>query len=239
MCNVRLRIRKATANLLHRVCLGLGVVFLSTAVFAQTPPTVNTFNFTVNKTIPDGDPNGLSDTQNIDLTSQQLFNITDLQVTLHITGGFNGDYYGYLVHNGGFAILLNRVGKTAANSVGYADSGFNITLSASSPNDIHNYQNVSNPGGGILTGVFAEDGRNVDPAGVLDTDARTALLSSFNGQDPNGQWTLFLSDVDYGQQGQLTSWGLVVTAVPEPSSFGLMALGLGAMLGLGFWIRRK
>ena len=217
----------------------MGGVFLATALFGQTPPTTSTNTFTVNQAIPDGNPNGLSDTRTLDFTGQQLFSITDVQVTLHVTGGFNGDYYGYLVHNGGFAVLLNRTGRTAGNSIGYGDSGFDITLSGSSANDIHNYQNVSNPGSGILSGIWAEDGRNVDPAGVLDTDARTALLGSFDGQDPSGQWTLFLADLDYGQQGQLASWGLVVTAVPEPNSMGLMALGLGAMLGLGALLRRK
>ena len=220
--------------------MAIGCLSLAGSVaLAQTPPTTSTYSFTVGQTIPDGSPSGLSDTRTLDFTSQHLYSITDLQVTLNISGGFNGDYYGYLVHNGGFAVLLNRVGRTAANSVGYADSGLNITLSAASPNDIHNYQAIFNPGGGVLTGIWNADGRNVDPASALNTDASTALLGSFNGQDPSGQWTLFLADLDYGEQGQLTSWGLVVTAVPEPASVGLLALGLSTLAGGHYWRRRR
>ena len=228
------RIRVVTKKqFLRCFSLALGCLALAGAAFAQGTTVTNTF--TVNKAIPDGNSSGLSDTQTLNFVPQQLFAISDLQVTLNITGGFNGDYYGYLVHNGGFAVLLNRVGRSASNPVGYADGGLNITLSAASPNDIHTYQSVSNPGGGLLSGIFNADGRNVDPANVLDSDASTALLGSFDGQDPSGQWTLFLADLDYGEQGQLASWGLVVTAVPEPTSVGLLALGLGGAAAARRW----
>jgi subtilisin-like proprotein convertase family protein len=203
--------------------------------FGQT----STNTFTVNQAIPQGTPNGLANKQILDYSGTGLFQITDLQVTLNISGGFNGDYYAYLVHDNGFAVLLNRPGRTSGNSVGYADSGMNITLSGSAATDIHYYQTASNPNGGLLTGLFAEDGRNVDPTTVIGTEARTALLGSFNGTDPSGEWTLFLADLDYGEQGQLVSWGLVVTAVPEPSSMGLMALGLAGIFGLGIWKRSR
>lgn len=215
------------------LCLAAG------AAWGQTTPQTFTYDWTVNQTIPMGSTSGMSVTQNIDLSSQQLFNITSLQVTLNISGGFNGDYYAYLVHDDGFAVLLNRPGKTSSNPVGYSDSGFNITLNTTSPNDIHNYQNVSDPNGGMLTGTFAEDGRNIDPSLTLDTDSRTALLSSFEGKDPSGKWTLFLADLNDGQQGKLVSWGLVVTAVPEPGSLSLLALGLGGMLSASAWTRRR
>jgi PEP-CTERM motif-containing protein len=146
-------------------------------------------------------------------------------VNLNVSGGFNGDYYAYLVHNGGFAVLLNRAGRTSGNHFGYSDSGLNVTFSDGSPSDIHTYQNVTPPAS-PLTGMWAPDGRNVDPASVLDTDPRTALLGSFNGQDPSGQWTVFISDVADGAQGSLVNWGLVITAVPEPSSAMLIFLGL-------------
>ena len=32
-------------------------------------------------------------------------------MTLNLSGGWNGDLYAYLVHNSGFAVLLNRVGR--------------------------------------------------------------------------------------------------------------------------------
>ncbi|MDB6016994.1 MAG: hypothetical protein JWR19_1483 [Pedosphaera sp.] len=175
----------------------------------------------------------MSDTRTLSLGSQNLFSITDLQVTLQISGGFNGDIYGYLVHDGGFAVLLNRSGRTSGNSTGYGDSGFNITLSGSALYDIHNYQNIT---GAVspLTGTWAPDGRFIDPSLVLDTDPRTALLSSFNGGDPSGDWTLFLADLDFGGQATLQNWTLTVTAVPEPSSWILGFLGLS-----GLWLVRR
>src|ERR1700722_17973846 len=127
--------------------------------------TTTNLSFTVNQNIPQGDPSGLANTQTLNFSSVPNFSsIVNLSVTLDISGGLNGGYYAYLVNNsGGFAILLNPPGTTAANSLGYTDSGFNITLSAGGP-DIHTYQTVSNPGGGILTGTWGVDGRNVDPA---------------------------------------------------------------------------
>jgi subtilisin-like proprotein convertase family protein len=209
----------------------------SCAVMGQTTLT-NTF--TVNQNIPQGSPSGLANTQTLNFSSVPNFSsIVNLSVTLNISGGFNGGYYGYLVNNsGGFAILLNGSGKTAGNSLGYADSGYNITLSATG-NDIHTYQTVSNPGGGVLTGLWQADGRNTDPATVVDTDPQNAPLSLFNGTSPSGQWTLFLANLDYGEQGQLVSWGLVITAVPEPSSVELALVGLGIFFGARRLVRRR
>src|ERR1700722_19260328 len=155
-------------------------LFLCTGVAVMAQPTTTNVTFTVNQPIPDGNPSGLASTQTVNFGSIPNFSfITDLTVTLNISGGFNGDYYAYLVNNtGGFAVLLNRVGKTASNPVGYSDSGFSITLSDASANNIHTYQNVSNPGGGLLTGTWAPDGRNVDPSTVLDTSPITSTLSS-------------------------------------------------------------
>jgi hypothetical protein len=61
---------------------------------------------------------------------------------------------------------------------------------------------------GALTNSWAPDGRNVDPALVLDTDSRTDLLSSFNELDPNGSWSLFIADLEPGDTSTLVSWGL-------------------------------
>ena len=53
-------------------------------------------------------------------------------------GAFNGDYYAELVNGaGGFAVLLNRAGVSSANSFGYGDNGFNVTLNDTAAQDIH------------------------------------------------------------------------------------------------------
>jgi hypothetical protein len=97
----------------------------------------------------------------------------------------------------------------------------NVTLDDSATTDIHNY--------GVLTDPFRyqPDARNVSPLSALDTSLRTAWLSSFNGLDPNGSWTLFFADAASGDQSTLLGWSLEITAVPEPTTW---ALGIFATL---------
>lgn len=191
----------------------------------------------INQAIPDGQTTGLSDTRTLSFSDPLFTSVGSVQVTLTIANGYNGDYYAYLVHDNAFAVLLNRVGRTAGNLFGYSDAGMSVTLSAEGE-DIHSYQSFTLiPEGGTLTGIWAPDNRESDPLYAMDTDERTTLLDSFVGADPNGTWTLFLADVDFGQQGTLVQWGLVITAIPEPSSWALLMLG-GIALGTRLLRRR-
>ena len=75
-------------------------------------------------------------------------------------------------------MLLNRVGRTASNPVGFADSGLDVSFDDAAANgDIHVYRAVTNPPAGTpLTGTWQPDGRLADPAVVLDTaDVRKLL----------------------------------------------------------------
>lgn len=87
----------------------------------------------------------------------------------------------------------------------------------------------------MLTGIWASDGENVDPAGNQGTAPVTATLGSLNGTDPNGTWVLFLSDASPGSQSILDDWTLNITtaAVPEPSVLAL--IGFGAVCWI--WLR--
>ena len=204
---------------------------------------------TVNAHIPDGTPVGLVSSLNVDSVIERVTNIT---VSLVVTGGFNGDLHAYLVHGSGHAILLNRVGKTLANPSGYSDAGFNVTLADGAANgDIHTYRvalsgNPNTPLAESLTGAWAPDGRDTDPALVLDTDDRTATLSAFTGLNPNGRWMLFIADVDALYASTLVSWGLeirgtnalpVITVPPQSRTnvltteavFSVAASGLSAV----------
>jgi subtilisin-like proprotein convertase family protein len=199
--------------------------------------------FATSLTIPDNDPNGVASTGVFD--TSQFISISSVQVSLNIVGGFNGDFYAYLRHGAtGFAVLLNRPGVTAANLFGYADSGINVTFNDTAPNgDIHTYQNVAKPNGGTLTGTWQPDGRTADPAVVMDTSARTAFLSSFDGLDPNGAWTLFVSDNSPVGIGDLEGWSLTISgqSIAAPVAEGgstLLLLGLGwvaLVLGAYAW----
>jgi hypothetical protein len=179
--------------------------------------------------IPDGSLNGLSDTRNVSFSGAQ--HIEDLQVTLNFSGGCNGDLYAYLTHGSSFIVLLNRVGvgQSQGDAFGYADAGMHITLSTGGANgNIHWYG-----GNGIPTGVYAPDGRAIDPLSspaAFDTASTSAGFGSALGLDPNGSWTLFFSDVSAdGGHSTLSSWSMNITAAPEPVTTALAIFGLAAL----------
>jgi len=167
--------------------------------------------------------------------------ITSVQVQLQISSRgdqpmFNGDFHVTLTHGSGYAVLLNRTGRRETSSLGYGDSGFNVTLSDSAPADIHNYR-VTATGSHLtplsltdtpaaLTGTWQPDGRTADPFQVLPGSTRNALLSNFIGLNPNGVWTLHVSDLSANGLGQLVDWSLQIATVPEFAK-GWMVIGTG------------
>jgi len=185
------------------------------------------FNFTLNAAIPDNNPIGFSDTRPV---STAITSITGVTIQLSMSGGWAGDLFAYVTHASGFAVLLNRPGRTLENLAGSGVSEFTITFDDNAPFDIH----TAIPSSGSLVGVFQPDARTIDPDDSLDTSPRSAFLSSFQGLDANGEWTLFVADVVPGDQMILHGWTLSIEGVPEPST-SLMAL-LGTMLLL--WRRR-
>jgi subtilisin-like proprotein convertase family protein len=190
------------------------------------------YDFTsLNLAVPDGNPAGLANTQTL---ASNIVSIESVEVSLALTGTFNGDLFAYLVHDAGFAVLLNRAGSSAASAFGYADDGLIVTLTADAANgDIHVYQNTLTPGPGTpLTGTWQPDGRDTDPNIVTDASPRTALLSSFNSASGSGDWTLFVADLSSGDPHALGSWGLKLTGepVPEPASTALLLAAFTAAL---------
>jgi hypothetical protein len=143
-------------------------------------------------------------------------------VTLNLTGGWNGDIYAYLYHDGVMSVLLNQVGTPVNSGLGYGDSGFNVTLSDTAADSIHNYQ-ADSPTitAGVVQGTWQPDG---------------AGLSIFDGMDASGDWSLYLVDESPGGVMTLNSWGLQAEVVPEPTTLALSALG---GLGLLLFRRRK
>jgi hypothetical protein len=174
------------------------------------------FTFTTNRLVPDGNAAGLSDVRN---ANSAIGTITSLEVRLKLAGEYNGDLYGYVRHTSGFAVLLNRPGKTVLTESGYPDSGFDVTFQAGAANgDIHVYRDVlTPPDGSPLSGAWEPDGRTADPAEVTEASARTTSLASFNGLNAAGEWTLYLADLESGGTNMLAEWGVDITGVAYPT----------------------
>ena len=212
----------------HRAACAFNVVVADFLISAA--------NEQVNARVPDGSPLGLVSSLEV---SSPIERVTDVSLVLQISGGFNGDLFAYLVHGSNHAILLNRPGKTLVNPLGYADAGLTVTLNdAAAHGDIHAYRqtlfgNSTPPLAGPLPGLWAPDGRDADPALVLDTEPRTATLSAFSGFNPNGRWTLFIADMDAGYTSTLVSWGLEIHGTNAPPVQALPPLSISWPEGLG------
>jgi subtilisin-like proprotein convertase family protein len=215
---------------MKRIVAAVALMALAHAAQADFVQTWNS-GFQNGGLIPDGSLTGWSDTRTV---SGPAGAISDVSVTLNLSGGWNGDLYAYLVHSSGFAVLLNRVGRDNSSGPGYSTSGMSSVVlnDAATGGDAHL---VSAPATG---GSYQPDGRNISPLASqssFQSASRTALLSSFNGLNMNGSWTLFLADVSGGDQTAVTSWGLDIASVPEPRSLiegSLAVLFLGGCIGL-------
>lgn len=197
--------------------------------------------------IPDNSAVGI--VQSVEVTGlSQLIGSLQVQIELQSHSGdtmYNGDLYLTLVHNGTSGVLLNRVGRRDGFSAGYGDAGLKVTLRDSAAADIHSYRVALNGNDliplaagdtpGVLTGTWQPDGRTADPEAVLTTSPRTGSLSQFVGTNPNGTWSLFVSDLSPGATADLISWNLTITQVPEPRAVAALS-GL-SLLAFGLWRR--
>lgn len=202
-----------------KIILSLAPFALASLASAAVVSSTYTSGFENNGAITDGSLTPWSDTRTVSLPAGE--DITSVSVRLEITGGFNGDLYGYLSHDGIQVALLNRPGVGTGNAFGYANSGLNVTFSDAAAANIHTYQTVV---GYSLHGgaAWKPDGRTlspVTPSPAAFDAAGTTSLANFTGSNPNASWTLVLADVSGGGgQAHVASWGLdIVTAVPEPA----------------------
>lgn len=204
----------------------LVALFLPTAAEAGSSAITLVQSWSGTLVVPDNNDIGTS--TSVEITAPGLTRIEAVTLTMEIEGGWNGDLYCYLVHDGRLAMLLNRPGRTASNPTGFGSSGMNVMFTDLASADVH----VAMPDSGVATGMFLPDGRITDPLFVLDTDPRTAVFSSFTDWDPNGTWSLFLADQGAGDTATLKGWTVNVTVVPEVSSTVMLGLAVLTMASL-------
>lgn len=198
----------------------LGLLVWSVGAMAQEIAT-NNFSLSPSAAIPDGSPVGLMEQFNV---TGLAGGVTNVQVSLDIMGGFNGDLYAYLAGpQGQLAVLLNRPGITASNPFGYGNGGFDITLDGLTTANIHGYgSSYGVNGSGQVLGTWGADGRAINPqsaGSVFDGAATSANLGVFQNTNPNGVWTLFIADLSAGGgTASLNNVVLSIMTVPEPNA---------------------
>jgi hypothetical protein len=216
-------------NMKHAFYLA-GLLLSATIATTQAATISETHSMSVTTTIPDGDLNGVVQSMN---PSTLISSVEFVTLTLTTTGGWNGDLYAYLSHDGAISILTNRAGRTASVPSGTATGGMTVTFDDAAAGDIH-----SAPGGfgTAIVGTFQPSGRNINPLLAFDTTTRAAPLSTFAGHPAAGEWRLYVVDAASGDQATLQSWSLNLTGtlIPEPTT-GL----LSGMVMLGLLARRR
>jgi len=211
----------------------LSAVLLLAATAGAQIITTNTFSQTVNAPIPMNNPNGYNTAITV---SGITGTIIGLNVFLNVTNGYNGDLYVFLDDAFGTkAVLLNRTGISGSEAFGYGDSGFDITFNTAATNDIHFYQTMTYTlnSAGQLTGIWGADGRDINPESspsAFDSAATNATLSLDMNDNPNGDWTIFVADLNNGYPSSLISWGIQILTVPEPSSLAICGLFTASLL---------
>jgi hypothetical protein len=177
------------------------------------------------------------------VTDSTITSLTEVRVGLHLVGvsageGFASDMYVSLNRDlTATSVLLNGVGITTSDPVGFGYDGWNVTFrDGAAAGDVHGLT----PGVellNVLSGEVEPDGR-LDPTDLL----RPATLGVFVGGAGNGVWRLSVADLSAGARMQLVSWSLTFTGVsPVPETGVLGGLGLVVLgaVGLGLWRRGK
>lgn len=203
---------------MKRTTLALATALLLPATATATTVITETFTSTTSAPIPDDDLSGLLQSITPATTIGTLDKIT---VTLTTTGGWNGDLYAYLWHDGILSVLVNRIGRTALDDAGSPGSGLNLTLDDDATADLHL---ASATFGNPISGYFEPDGRDIHPTLAFDTSPRTDTLADFFAHAAGGEYRLFIADVSDGEVATLTHWSISLTGevsvVPEPTLAG-------------------
>ena len=189
-------------------------------------------NWTVNAAIPDNNPSGWVSSQTV--STMPAGTLQGVAVDIQLASGWTGDLYAYLVHETGFAVLLDRVG-TPGLTYGYGAGSMNVTLAEGASWDGNAILGNIHGAGASPSGTYYNpDNSN---AGISTTGA-SGSLASFLTTNPNGTWNLFVSDLSGGGVTTVQSWGLQMDIVAVPEVETWVAAALAGMFG-AFWLNRQ
>jgi subtilisin-like proprotein convertase family protein len=190
----------------------LALLSRGTPVLAVAPqlgncsPTTQTFSTTTPVAIPTG-PAVVSSTITVSGAGPSLW---DVDLTTFIVHTFAADLDITLTSPQGTVVTL-----TTDNGAGN-DNVFNGTV----------WDDQANPEGQVPyttnSGVATDHPYvNLTPAASLVPEE---ALAAFRGEDPNGVWTLTISDDDADDGGSLDSWSLAITTFPAPPAERLVTV---------------
>lgn len=136
-------------------------------------------------------------TSTIDVTTTGT-SIADLDLAIDLDHTWFGDLTATLTSPTGTVVtLFDRLGVGPSSTFGISENAVGTyTFDDEAANQI-----------GSVT-----SGSEVTP-GTYTTDTVSGLLSTFDGEDPNGTWTLTISDGEGGDQGNLNLWELILTMI--------------------------
>jgi len=129
--------------------------------------------------------------------------ISDVDVTLTGVTHTKGDDLDILLvsPDGTGVILMSDV-----CGAGGGITGTNVTLDDSAANLVP-------PGGNCATGSYKPN--NVDITEIWNPPNPGISLAAFNGENANGEWTLFVNDDTTGNGGAISGWSLSITTTAD------------------------
>ena len=205
---------------MNKIILSIGLTLALTSLAPAA--MVTDFNNT-GGVIADNGAAGLVQT----ITTTYQGTITAVSLSFNISGGYNGDLYGYLSYNDGVTAktleVLNRMGggSTVASGAGFAG----VTLmDGGSLGNIH----AALPGAGTAVAVGS----------YLPDSAGVTFASTFGGMNAGGTWTLAFFDRVAGDQSTLGSWSLNIDVAPVPEPINV-ALGVFGAVFAGVAVVRR
>lgn len=175
--------------------------------FYVAAPTL--FCETPNLSIPDGGGSPAED--QIDIVETDL--IDDLELRLVVAHTYVGDLRVRLTHaDTGTAVdVIDRPGVPALGQYGCNESDIDATLSDAASDPVEDECALPAP---AISGTFSPN----------------SPLSAFDGEGIDGTWKLSVWDEAGGDNGQIVSWCLEPTYVPEPGAGTMLLTGILAML---------